>query len=687
MQGITSNLLFVLMIVVLLSTFSSSLIQVPVSSCSVLNDDNKEYVLTKNLTSSSTCIKIDADNVVLNGDGFTLTGNNKREESGVYVKSNSNIEIKNIEINNFYTGIEVESSSDIEVKNVEIHNSKNAVHFTAVTSSLINEINAQSSNIGVLLTTSSNNKILNSLMENNEVGIKLAVSSDNIVKNNKIMHNTNYGILLDSSSYNRIINDILDDNKKGIKMEQSLNNIVSDTSIINSITDVLLEDSSTGNTFLNSSYEISKEEVEPSSKLIRKWYADVKIIDSNLNPINEATAKAWNGKGDLIFNQLTNSNGLIERQELVDYINNGRRRISYSPYFFFGFKPSYTQATSSTLLTNNLLIILRLDLLNPPINPIISNITTNPELPFVNDGKKEVIKVNFNVRDFPINISFKLHDSQTNLILENSIVNITNSTQLPIDFIIPDNLNNGEYTIIINVKEQDGTESSFNIGKFFVSQLAEPLPSIEDITTNPSLPLTTSSGGEKITIDFTIAVPINVTLLLYDSQGNLINTQGNISINDNSNLPISYIVPTSLSPGTYTLNMTAEDSQGNINSIILGDIIFSSPQQQVSSSEGGGGGGGGGGGELNIIRLPLQNNTNITIPLNATNLTENNMSILNLTTPNETSGISFLTGAVIGAFKERPMVYIIAFIILLGAAAWFVYLRNSNKALEKATKK
>ncbi|MBR9682487.1 MAG: hypothetical protein GOV02_02325 [Candidatus Aenigmarchaeota archaeon] len=100
---------------------------------------------------------------------------------------------------------------------------------------------------------------------------------------------------------------------------------------------------------------------------------------------------------------------------------------------------------------------------------------------------------------------------------------------------------------------------------------------LENITTSPSLPTTKDNSSENISVNLgSSKYPINVTFILYNSTGHLVHSQGPIQLNNASMLPTNYTIPAGLPDGTYSLNMTSNDSVGNNQTDFLGNFTIDS---------------------------------------------------------------------------------------------------------------
>jgi len=81
--------------------------------------ENNIYTLTGDLT--NTTIKIERDGIILDGAGYTITGNDIHFHAGVDISDRINVTIRNMDINHFGTGILLNEAS----KNTLIENKIN----------------------------------------------------------------------------------------------------------------------------------------------------------------------------------------------------------------------------------------------------------------------------------------------------------------------------------------------------------------------------------------------------------------------------------------------------------------------------------------------------------------------------------------------------------------------------------
>ncbi|MGV8151443.1 MAG: hypothetical protein ACP5OG_00015, partial [Candidatus Nanoarchaeia archaeon] len=119
------------------------------------------------------------------------------------------------------------------------------------------------------------------------------------------------------------------------------NSYISPTSTIDAIA------SSVNNILLNVSYNYSKESIDTSCSLTRKWYYTAYVNDTRGVNVNNANITAYNNTGSYMFNLTTGTNGLTPQSaEIIDHINNGTR-VFYSPYTVYAINTSYTATSAS----------------------------------------------------------------------------------------------------------------------------------------------------------------------------------------------------------------------------------------------------------------------------------------------------------------------------------------------------
>jgi len=178
---------------------------VEINSCQTLNQTNKKYILNASITNDSlieACIKILAENITLDCQGYSITSSN--DIAGVY--SNSSLAtIKNCNINvgdnSGGYGIYLEQANNSYIFNNTL-NSQYAGLFLSETSESLIEDNILNFNLnkGIHLLTAYDNTIQNNEINNGSFyGIVSAKSANNIIQNNNLIGDVWYGVIIEAS--------------------------------------------------------------------------------------------------------------------------------------------------------------------------------------------------------------------------------------------------------------------------------------------------------------------------------------------------------------------------------------------------------------------------------------------------------------------------------------------------------
>ena len=93
------------------------------SSCPLSISSSGSYVLSQNISSSGDCVSIESNDVVLDCQGYSITGDDSG--IGINVSSSSNVTIRNCSISNFYDGIYMNSTDNISILDNDIGNVSN----------------------------------------------------------------------------------------------------------------------------------------------------------------------------------------------------------------------------------------------------------------------------------------------------------------------------------------------------------------------------------------------------------------------------------------------------------------------------------------------------------------------------------------------------------------------------------
>jgi len=167
------------------------------------------YIFLANIQSS---IIIERGNIIIDGNGFIITGRREFQSKGIILDGVFNVTIKNFGIEGFYYGI-------------WLHNA----HFNKI----MNNTLRMNTGRAILLSCSNNNAITkNKIIENKGRGIMLENSNTNVLENNVVVDNGCDPIILSHSSGNWINGNLIaKNNGRGIWLGCSHSNIITENNI------------------------------------------------------------------------------------------------------------------------------------------------------------------------------------------------------------------------------------------------------------------------------------------------------------------------------------------------------------------------------------------------------------------------------------------------------------------------
>jgi parallel beta-helix repeat protein len=231
-------------------------------STAPIQRNGSTYTLTDNITTDYDGIWIQRNNVILDGAGYTVSGNaTLRFCEGVYMQGVINVTIRNMEIKGFSNGIDIYeslyisifgnnitnnmqygiwllSSSNNNIKNNMIVNSWSGIYSSQSSSNSISGNNITgNSGYGIGSYDFSENSIFeNNITNNGYSGISFYYSSNNSISGNLIRANDYDGIVIGSSSYNRIVgNNITENNVMGIRINYDKYTDISGNDVTNNL--------------------------------------------------------------------------------------------------------------------------------------------------------------------------------------------------------------------------------------------------------------------------------------------------------------------------------------------------------------------------------------------------------------------------------------------------------------------
>lgn len=152
------------------------------------------YTFTENINVELDGIRIERDNMTLDGTGYTLYWSGPKQwivGTAIYFDGRSNITIKNMRIIGFRSGVVLSSSSNITISSNYIYANGygagiqiNSSHQISVTE---NYVGYTVYGVGLLVISSSNNAISGNTFKDNHSSLVLSNSSNNSIHHNNFM--------------------------------------------------------------------------------------------------------------------------------------------------------------------------------------------------------------------------------------------------------------------------------------------------------------------------------------------------------------------------------------------------------------------------------------------------------------------------------------------------------------------
>jgi len=244
----------------------------------LISYDKISYMITDNIISSEDGIVIERSDIIVDGQGFILKGSTDWG-MGIHLVGVSNVLIKNINLENFWTGIYVNYSSNIKICDINVkgYGGDGILLYRSPNNNIFENYVTGRKGYGIKLYESSNNKIYGNTLMNNPEGVGIDSSNYNNIYRNNLVKNTG-GIFIARSSNNKIYENNITSNAWGIWIGNSSNNCIYKNHITNNQVGIYLV-SSNNNKFYHNSlidntnwkgrqvYDVSKDQPEYSPSI------------------------------------------------------------------------------------------------------------------------------------------------------------------------------------------------------------------------------------------------------------------------------------------------------------------------------------------------------------------------------------------------------------------------------------
>ncbi|MDP1729284.1 MAG: right-handed parallel beta-helix repeat-containing protein, partial [archaeon] len=269
--------------------------------CGTLNTSNAVYTMNQSIYTTGTCFNITADNVTVDGNGFSIDGDSPGTDYGIYSKNKLNLTIKNFEnITHFDEGIYL-----INVNNSLIQNNNVSL----------------SGDSGIFLSSSSHNRLISNNLSKGYFGIQISASSFNIF-GNMTLNSNSWGIhQLNSPNRNNNFSnlEVKFNSNTGISTtESNYSNFINITLVGNSQYGLYIINVA-GMTIINSQfygnglYQIYSHQLDNNTLIYNNSFGEIKWAQNKLTT-----------KGDLTFPgniTIENNSAYFNPQGNENYLN------------------------------------------------------------------------------------------------------------------------------------------------------------------------------------------------------------------------------------------------------------------------------------------------------------------------------------------------------------------------------
>ncbi|MEM3055176.1 MAG: NosD domain-containing protein [Candidatus Bathyarchaeia archaeon] len=252
--------------------------------------DKVVYQLWDNISVSSLMasgIVIERDNIILDGDGFTVQGSSSLLTKGVDLSQRNNVTVRNLKVQGHAMGFNVYQSVNVKIQACNVINNNWGIDLTYSNNSIILENNFMGNGYAIRLGSSSTQ---NTLLRNNVAG-----AGDGIV----IQENCNFNVI--SENY---LNGSFLETATGIAISASENKILRNTITSYGAAGISLSYASKnlvyGNDItLNGAVGVDLYE-----------YADNNTVAGNTIAVNGYGIRIYQASNNKIFNNVFYNNGL-----------------------------------------------------------------------------------------------------------------------------------------------------------------------------------------------------------------------------------------------------------------------------------------------------------------------------------------------------------------------------------------
>lgn len=213
--------LAMLLVVFVVAGTPASATDITYSGQTIVISQPGTYVLKNDITNSNNviCIEIKASNVVFDGGGHLIDGDDGANKAGIYVHNEGTIlegvTVKNVRMQDWYYGIYFNGvkNSRVQQSTIQSNSFGGIVMYRSATGNTVSGNKVIDNAYGVIFSDGASNGVIsNNEIRNNERGLYIYLSDGFTVTGNQVTNNINNGIQLHTSGSGTIYNNNLNNN-------------------------------------------------------------------------------------------------------------------------------------------------------------------------------------------------------------------------------------------------------------------------------------------------------------------------------------------------------------------------------------------------------------------------------------------------------------------------------------------
>lgn len=214
---------------------SASAAPTQINACATITQPGL-YQLASDIRESTNnpCITIAANDVVLDGAGYTVDGTGSGV--GISTSHNSNVTVADVMLSEWETGVNFESVTDAAAQNVTATNNTNGISLRFSANAAVTNSSASGNVAGIYVYGSDSTLVSNNEVRDNKDGIYVGSDSNTLTDN--VATANDIGIHVEGGSENEFTDTtVADNNEYGIQVRFGSDNVFTDVTARNNTAD------------------------------------------------------------------------------------------------------------------------------------------------------------------------------------------------------------------------------------------------------------------------------------------------------------------------------------------------------------------------------------------------------------------------------------------------------------------